>query len=147
MDILLLIKSFIVLIVMLGILVIFLVSRSKKKQKIYEKRTKEEKVKEIVSHEFNDFLTVIKNRQASSEELKKALDGILEYHGTIPAKLGIRLHPEFYKYSEVILRLCRHKQTNKDLIINFYKKLSKRNPSYAKEIDDSLTKGINSLGM
>ena len=148
MDILFLIKSFIVLILLLGIFVFFLLSRPKKKKENTTPLTQEKKNKEkTLFCEFDDFLAVIKNRQSSSTDLQNALNGILKYHGTIPTKLGIRLHPEFYKYSEVMLRLCRHKNTNKDLIIHFYKQLSKMNPSYAKEINDALTKGINSLGV
>jgi len=89
----------------------------------------------------------VRNRQSTTQELQETLALILKYHGTIPNKLGIRVNPEFDKYSEVLLRLCRHPNTNKDLIINFDKELEKRNPEYIKEINDALTKGLNSRGV
>ena len=150
MDIVLLIKSIIGLVSVLLVLVFFLVYVPKytKKQKPTGKKSQNKTDTQLPEKipTFVELMCVIKNKNSSTQELAKALDTIIKEYGDIPPKMGVRVHPEFYKYGEIILRICRHKQTNKDIIIKFYKELLKRNPSYAKEIDDSLTKGLNSLG-
>jgi hypothetical protein len=147
MDVTLLLKYFIGLVILLSIaLFFFLYSRSNKKKQI-EIKEKKSKPKKIEFKEFDEYLSIIKNKATDTQTLQQTVDDILKYYGTIPAKLGIRVHPEYYKYEEVLLRLCRHKNTNKNIIISFYKQLLKKNPKYAKEINDALTKGLNSLGM
>ncbi len=149
MDIVLLMKSIAGLVVILGILiVVFLYTPSGKKKK----RSKETKhytqaVKPEQQHELKDLLMVIRNKDASTKELAEALDLILKYHGHIPQKLGIRCHPDFDIYSEVLLRICRHPNTNKDIILKFDRELERLNPEYLREINDSLTKGLNSRGI
>ena len=150
MDILVLLKSIAGLSVILGILLfIFLYSpagkkESKKKQK---KKNYTSPTPQKVQTDWDSLIKVIRDKKSTAQELGKALELILKYHGTIPKKLGIRVNPEFDKYSEVLLRLCRHPNTSKELIIGFDKELERRNPEYVKEINDSLTKGLNSRGV
>ena len=150
MDILVLLKSIAGLSVILGILLfIFLYSpagkkESKKKQK---KKNYTCPTPQKVQTDWDSLIKVIRDKKSTAQELGKALELILKYHGTIPKKLGIRVNPEFDKYSEVLLRLCRHPNTSKELIIGFDKELERRNPEYVKEINDSLTKGLNSRGV
>jgi len=149
-DIVLLVKSIAGLSVILGILLfLFLYSPSKKKEdkKGSKKKHYTTPTPPQPKTDWDSLAKVIRSKKSTPQELGEALDLILKYHGTIPKKLGIRVNPEFDKYSEVILRLCRHPNTNKDLIINFDKELEKRNPEYVKEINDSLTKGLNSRGV
>ena len=148
MDIVLLVKSIAGLSAILVVLLLFFIYISKNKSK------KQKKKKSYTSptppkpkYDWNTLIKSVRNRQATTQELKETLALILKYHGTIPNKLGIRVNPEFDKYSEVLLRLCRHPNTNKDLIIDFDKELEKRNPEYIKEINDALTKGLNSRGV
>jgi hypothetical protein len=148
MDILLLLKSIAGLTVILGILImLFLYSPAKKSKKETKKKHYTKPTPPEVKHDWKSLAKVIRNKNASAQELKETLDMILKYHGTIPKKLGIRVNPEFDKYAEVILRLCRHPNTNKELIIDFDRELEKRNPEYVKEINDALTKGLNSRGL
>jgi hypothetical protein len=74
------------------------------------------------------------------------LDLILKHHGNISKKLGARPHPDFDKYMWVIIAICRHPSTNKDIIINFDKALTKQNPDYKAEINEAVAKGLNSRG-
>jgi len=148
MDIVLLVKSIAGLSAILVVLLLFFIYASKNKSK------KQKKKKSYTTptpakpkYDWNTLIKSVRNRQSTTQELQETLALILKYHGTIPNKLGIRVNPEFDKYSEVLLRLCRHPNTNKDLIINFDKELEKRNPEYIKEINDALTKGLNSRGV
>ena len=149
MDIVVLIKSIIGLVVILGILIFFFLYRSgvkkkeaKKKQKSYVQESKPKP-----RHDLNGLLEIIRDKNSTTKELSDALDSIIKYHGKIHPKLGIRAHPDFDIYSEILLRICRHSNTNKDIILKFDKELEKRNPEYVREINDSLTKGLYSRGL
>ena len=149
MDIVLLMKSIAGLVVILGILIVvfFYTPGGKKKKRSKETKHYTQAVKPEQPHELKDLLMVIRNKDASTKELAEALDLILKYHGRIPKKLGIRCHPDFDIYSEVLLRICRHPNTNKDIILKFDRELERLNPEYLREINDSLTKGLNSRGI
>ncbi len=152
MQISLLIKIFIILVILLVIGVFALVYYSKAKKKknsLKKKKATSPKRKDAhePTHSFKELVRIIKRPESTTKDLEFAVENILKFYPKIPAKLGARLHPEYYEYAEVILRLCRHKHTNKTIIITLYKGLVKHNPSYAKEINDALTKGLNSLGV
>jgi len=150
MEITLLIKSILGLVVILGILLfLFLYTHASKKKEAASKAKKEhiKKKKERPSHELKDLLAVIRNKQSTTQELEQALDLMLKYHGHIHPKLGVRAHPDFDIYAEVIFRICRHPNTNKDIIVKFDRELERLNPEYMKEINDTLTKGLNSRGL
>lgn len=72
---------------------------------------------------------------------------MLKYYGNIHPKLGIRTHPDFDAYAEILFTIARHKNINKNLIIAFDQELEKRNPAYKKEIYEMLMKGLNSRGV
>jgi hypothetical protein len=150
MDITFLIKSIAGLAVILGILIlIFLYTPQKKKKNIQKKRVSSQSPKNRdrdIEKSLEELLAVIKDKHATTEELAKALELIIKYHGKIHPKLGMRSHPDFDIYSEILLRICRHPNTNKDIIVKFDKALAKRNPEYLREINDSLNKGLNSRG-
>ncbi|HFB53493.1 MAG TPA: hypothetical protein ENJ67_02060 [Sulfurimonas autotrophica] len=148
MDIVLLIKSIMGLVVILGILIAFFIyAPSAKKKEPKKKKSHTQESKPEAKHEIKDILAVIRNKHSTTEELGNALDMLIKYHGHIHPKLGIRTHPDFDIYSEILLRICRHPNTTKEIIIKFDKELEKRNPEYVREINDSLTKGLNSRGL
>jgi hypothetical protein len=148
MDIVLLIKSIMGLVVILGILILlFFYTPKKKRKEPKEKKSYTQASKPAPKHELKELLAVIRNKHATTQELADALEMIIKYHGHIHPKLGIRAHPDFDIYSEILLRICRHPNTNKDIIIKFDKALEKLNPEYVREINDSLTKGLNSRGL
>jgi len=145
-DIVLLIKSIVGLVVILSIL-LFLFFYSPKSKVPLKKKPHSEPLPQRKKFDWDTILKIIKNKKSSAQELAEAVDLLLKYHGTIPKKLGLRAHPEFDLYSEIILRLCRHPNTNKNLVLKLDRELEKKNPEYNREINDALTKGLNSRGV
>ncbi len=147
MDIGLIIKSVVGLIVVLAVLIIvFILPIQTKKKKDQERSTKseEEKGKMDPVLSFDELRLIIRKRSSTTEELNKAVDQIVHHYGKIQPKLGIRSHPEFDKYVDVIVHLVRHKNTNKDLILKLDRELTRKNPDYKAELNDTLTKALNS---
>ncbi len=147
MDIILLLKFLAGLSGVLGILILlhFYLSHAKKSQK--KKST--EKLLQIheVKPELNTLLEVIKDKKSTAEELKEAVDLILKYYGEIPKKLGICIHPKFEIYSELMLQICHHPNTTKEVILKLDKELARLNPEYKIELEDLLTKGLDTRGI
>jgi len=145
MDITLLIQSFLGLIVILAFLVFFLLYVPKKKKRIEKaKEAQKNHIREYPS--LHELLEVIKDKHSTTEELALAVENVLKYHGAIHAKLGMRSHPDFDIYSEMLLRICRHPHTSKEIVLKFNRELEKINPHYKIEINDAITKGLNSRG-
>lgn len=144
MEVTLLIKAGIGLVVILGILVFILVlpanKKEKKKHKIRVSEKKEKTDLESLRH-------IIRNRVSSKQELQNALNLVIKHHGKIPKKLGTRVNPQFDSYMEILIMICRHPNTDKDLIIKFDKELANLNPEYKSEINESITKGLDSRGI
>lgn len=142
-----LIKLFFGLIILLGFLIFFLFYKPKKvKSKSLKKKVSKVSTQESDYKSLEELLEVIKNRKSTTEQLKSALDLIIKYHSTIPSKLGVRLHPRFNIYGEVLLRICRHPNTSTKIILDFDRALEKKNEEYVKDINDFITKGLNSRG-
>jgi len=137
MAITLLIKSVAALSGALGLLVLLYLYTSHSKKPLHVREVKPD---------FNTLLKIIKDKKATIQELNEAVDLVLKYYGKIPKKLGMRAHPEFEKYSELILRICHHPHVNKDIILKLDKELHRLNPEYALELNDSLTKGLDTRG-
>ena len=95
-------------------------------------------------HDLESLKKIIKNKKSSASQLSEALDLIIKYHGEIHPKLGIRAHPEFDHYMEIIIRLCRHPRADSKMVVKFDKELRAKNPDYEKDINDAITKGLNS---
>lgn len=144
MDLVFIIKSLVGLVLLLGVLIALLLYRPSKKKK--EQQKLKQAGKKDSDYTFAELFAVVKDKNSSTEKLQWALNTIEKYHGNIKPKNGARVSDEFYKYSELIIRLCRHPNTTKSLIIGFDKEMRKRNPKYSKELDDSLTRGLNSRG-
>ena len=89
---------------------------------------------------------MIKLKKTTSKELKDSLDLVLKHHALIHKKLGARAHPDFDIYRDILFSICRHPNTNKNIIINFDKELTRLNPEYKADINDAITKGLNSRG-
>ena len=142
MDITLLVQTVLGLVVVLGILVFILVMPAKKQQQ--KKKTYTTKSKPVRKTDLESLRHFIRNRISTKEQLKQALDDVLKYHGTIPKKLGSRANPLFDDYMEILIMVCRHPNTDKNIIISFDKELSKRNPEYKIEINDSIKRGLDS---
>lgn len=141
MDLFFIIKALVGLIFLLGILVSLLLYKPRKKR---EKEIAQKVDKKDSDYTFEELIRFIRNRDTPTDKLQWALDTIVKYHGTIEPKKHGHVSDDFYHYSEVIIRICRHPNTTKSLIIRFDKAIRDLNPSYSKELNDSLTKGLNS---
>jgi len=147
MEIMLLAKSIAGLVFLLGILMFLLLYIPKSKKKRIYKPKKEVTPKEKEDTSLVALRKIIRNTHSTTQELKDALALVLKYHGDIHPKLGLRTHPDFDAYAEILFTIARHKNINKDIIIAFDQELEKRNPAYKKEIYETLMKGLNSRGM
>ena len=144
MDIVLLIKSGMGLVVILAVLVFFLFySSQKKKEKVVEKKepVKPKKVEKV--RDFAALRAVLVNNNSTSQELKEALDMIIKNYGTI-SKSGKNNQSDFGIYMGILFNICRHPHTTKDIILDFDRELTNINPQYKSEINDAVTKALNS---
>lgn len=141
MEITLLVKSFLGLVVILAILVFFLLYIPGKKKATKKPVTQEARHSDYKT--LNELLQIIKDKTSTTEELGEAVELVMKYHGTIHPKMGIRSHPDFDIYSEMLLRVCRHPNINKDILLKFNRELEKKNEAYKIEINDAVTKGLN----
>ena len=145
MEITLLIKSIMGLVIILALLLLLLFYKPKKKlkkKKVKAPRTDEGKPKT----DLESLRSIIKSKKSTEKELKEALDLVLKHHGHVHKKLGLRSHPDFDVYMEILMVICRHPNTTKDIIVDFDKSLGRLNPTYKAEINDAITKGLNSRG-
>lgn len=151
MNIELIIQSVMGLSALLAVLLflLFFTSNSSKKKK----EVKSNKIvpkKDIPNKENNlptDFVSlknIVKNKSSKKEDLRNSLKLIIKYHGTIHPKLGIRAHPDFDRYMDVLFTICRHPNADKDMIVDFDRELGKINPEYKQDINEAITKGLNS---
>jgi hypothetical protein len=145
-EITLLIQSIAGLVIVLAIL-LYLLLLPAKRAKLVEQKEALKREKATQNTDLNHLRSIIKNRHSSAKELSEAIDLILKYHGNIHPKLGLRPHPDFDIYMELIIHLCRHPHTNKHVILKFDKELNRLNPEYKQEINEAITKGLNSRGM
>jgi hypothetical protein len=113
-------------------------------KKIIQKDLKVVKEKVPLKTDLESLRQVVKNKKSPTEELREALELIIKYHGTIHPKLGIRAHPDFDPYMDVLFTICRHPNADKEMIIYFDKELGNLNHDYKKEINEAITKGLTS---
>ena len=148
MDLILLLQSGSGLLVVLAILIFLWIfsSNVKKKTKVIKnKRSNTEQVKQPTDLMY--LKSIVKKRKSTNKELKDALELIIKYHGHIHKKLGVRSHPDFDIYMDILFTICRHPNTSKEIIIKFDKDLERLNPEYKPEINSAITKGLNSRGV
>ncbi len=155
----LIVKIIIGLIVILAILIFLLFLEPNKDTKSKEKSSpapkihvqhKEEPKKEddsSVDIDLFDLVNVIKNRRSNADTLSEALELVIKHHGKVHKKLGLRPHPDFDTYIDILFTICRHPNANKDIIINFDRELERLNPEYKQEINEAISKGLNSRGL
>ncbi|MEN8302883.1 MAG: hypothetical protein ABFQ64_02280 [Campylobacterota bacterium] len=148
MELTLLIQSAMGLLIILGFLVFILVLAPKPKKKEVPKSKKVVQEQKTKSRRDLEFVrTVVKNRESTIEELQEALALVVKYHGAIPKKLGLRSHPESQIYMDILFNICRHPNTNKDIIVVFDRELGRLNPDYKKDLHDAMMRGLNSRGI
>jgi len=145
MDLELIVESIMGLVIVLGLLIFLLFFM------FPEEDNKKKKVavsKDNKSNELDTSLPalkkIVKNRISSTDKLSQALDLIIKHHGSISKKTAGRSHADFDIYMDILFTICRHPNTNKTIIIKFDKELTDRNPEYKSDINDAVTKGLNS---
>ncbi len=94
----------------------------------------------------DSLVQIVKNKRSDAQKLSETLSLIIQHYGVIAKKMGIRPHPDFDIYMDILFSICRHPNTNKDIILDFDKELEKLNPEYKKEINEAITKGLYSRG-
>jgi len=144
-EITLLIKSIAGLVLVLGILLYFLFLPAKTQQKPVRNKPAPP-MENGLKTDLESLAALIKNPATPQRELEEAARLVLKYHGVIHPKMGLRVHPDFYIFRTLMVALCRHPNTNKDIIIEFDKELNRLNPDYKKEINEAITKGLNARG-
>ncbi len=149
MEITLLVKSILGLVVVLGLLIFLLIlpGKTKKTQKKSGEKTLKTPVTKELEPTLEDLRKVIKNKKSTEAELKEALETVIKKYGKVHKKLGLRAHPDFDIYMDMLFTICRHPNTNKDIIVQFDRDLGRLNPEYKKEINEAITKGLNSRGI
>ncbi|MDY0122658.1 hypothetical protein [Sulfurimonas sp.] len=152
------IKAIIGLIIVLAVLIFLLFlepsrdAKSEPKRQVateVQKESKDESKEEASSSVNTDLfhlVNIIKNRRSNEDTLSEALELIIKHHGKVHKKLGLRPHPDFDTYIDILFTICRHPNANKDMIITFDRELERLNPEYKKEINEAIAKGLNSRG-
>lgn len=138
----------IVLLITLFVLMLMLVSRpSKKKPQQKKKKVSAPSAAPAKRmRSFDELITVLKHKKSSAAELDEALKEMVRHYGKITPKLGTRAHPDFDNYMLAVVLICRHPNTTKNLILDFDRELSRRNPEYKRDINSAIQKGLNARG-
>ncbi|WP_345980016.1 hypothetical protein [Sulfurimonas sp. HSL3-2] len=137
------------LLIVLVVLIFLIVKPNEEITKtITTKLSIQEPVKETKTKEFDfeSLRKIIKNKRSNAKQLEEALELIIKYHGNIHPRLGVRAHPDFDRYMDVLFTICRHKNATSKMIVKFDKELAALNPDYVKEINDAIARGLNSRG-
>lgn len=91
---------------------------------------------------FEEILVLFSHKDSTQEDLKEGIEQLIRHHGKIHAKLGDLVHPDFKRYLELIITLCKNPKADKDIIVSLDQKLRVKNPKYRLEIDEATNKGI-----
>lgn len=146
MDIVALIKLLLGLSALLTLLLLFYLYRAHKKKRQPENIQKAD-IRTPAAPSLEDILKVIKEKASTTKELDEAVKSLLAYHAKIPPKRGMNAHSRFALYSEILIRVCHHPNTNKEIVLGLERELIKQNPVYKLELEDSLNKGLNTRGI
>lgn len=123
------------LVLLLAVLLFFFFLRSKKKKAATQILLDDADQDERQKQDLTSLCKVLQNAKTSSKELKETLNLILKDYGIID---------DFLIYKEIILSIIIHPNTNKNIILDFDRALSKLNPTYKQEISKSVTNALNS---
>jgi len=125
-----LIEIGIILVIILAILFFTLFSLQKRGKNLSKQTTLTKDLPTLHSLSF-----IIHNKKSTNLELKKSMEYILKYYGTIQ-NLDI--------YNDILYQICIHPNTDKNLILTFDKELKKLNPQYKQEINSAISEGLSS---
>jgi tRNA U34 5-carboxymethylaminomethyl modifying enzyme MnmG/GidA len=143
MDIKLIAVVTIGLVMVLVVIVLYILFAGKKKKSIKKRVKKKQVKKKEVYSSLEELKAIIKKKTSSSEELSNALDLVIKYHGYISEQSAGKRSTSFDTYIDILVTICRHPNTNKNIIINFDSALSKKNPTYKSSIDNIVRRGLD----
>ena len=129
MQVSFLIAVIIGLVVLLGVLFLFLFIGVKKKKESLSNI-------KIQKNDLKTLLQIINNKNSSTEELRIVVNSVLE-------DFAIIKEDDFNLYAQMLLKIARHPNANKDIILRLDRGLSERNPTRKKEISDFTSQGLN----
>lgn len=129
MQVSFLIAVIIGLVALLGVLLLFLFIGVKKKKESLSNI-------KIQKNDLKTLLQIINNKNSSAEELRIAVNTVLE-------DFAIIKEDDFNLYAQMLLKIARHPNANKDIILRLDRGLSERNPTRKKEISDFTSQGLN----
>lgn len=128
MDLVIIGGGFLVVLLFFLILIFFIGKKKKNLKTPQEIQIKQKK-------ELKTLVAILQNKETSTKNLEKTLDLIVQDYGRIY---------DFSIYENILLSITHHPRTNKNIIINFDKKLSELNPKYKLQISKAVTDGLNS---
>ncbi len=132
--------------VVLGLLIFLYVYRPAQRRKAAAVMQAKNPKRVLHSREiptFDTLLLQIKNRRSEEMELREAAELIIRHYGTIEPKHGVVPNKDFKRYGEAIYAISAHPNTSKEVVVMFDRELSRRNPSYAREIEEMLNRGLS----
>ena len=112
------------LVLLLAILLVLLFRRTKVKQ------TLSKEIQKDTPLSLQSLVQKIKSKTTSVQELRANLELVLKHYGNIT---------DFSMYEKIIISIVLHPSTNKNIILFFDTELSKRNPTFKKQISDTVT--------
>lgn len=86
---------------------------------------------------FDAVEAIILDRSSSAAALEEAVEMISRYYTQVHATT-------LQRYIRIIVTLCRHPQTSKEMIVALDRALQNANPNWRPEIDAALKKGLES---
>ena len=144
MEVIPLVQTIFGLVVILGILIFLLFLPIGKKKNVVTAKKVATPQNQSQKTDLMYLKSIVKNKKSTTQELKEALLLVIKHHGNIHPKLGVRPHPDFDVYMDFLFTICRHPNASKDIVISFDKDLCRLNPGYKKDINEAITKGLNS---
>ena len=103
------VKSIMGLIALLALLIflLFYNPNKSKKRVVSSAKSVEESVsaKEFEESNLKVLIAMVKSKKSDAKKLEYALGMILKHHGKVQKKMGLRAHPEFAIYENIIFTL------------------------------------------
>jgi len=146
MELELLIKSALGLVAVLVVLVFLFVVPSQMKGKPKKVKSVSPAKKQEAKTDLKSLAAIINHKNTSAKTLQTTLNLVIQHHGIITNKLGTRTHPDFDIYMGILVAICRHPHTSKDIIMKFNKELERLNPKYKKDIQSTTSNALDSRG-
>jgi ABC-type multidrug transport system fused ATPase/permease subunit len=117
-----------VLFILPFLVLMYVIIASKRAKMLAEQKAKEMSVEEVER--------IFKSPHSSRSKLNDALNYMIEHHVVIPGG-------EFNRYENLIKSLCKHRNTDKTLVLKFDRALNKANQGHKKSLAKVLKSALN----